>query len=369
MDSISLYDILGVSSDATTEEVRSSYKALAKSLHPDKNKFGTELFKQINEAQEVLSDTKARKNYDRSGLRVHTEKRTASTNSKQESKKPKPSPNVAKDKNEQDEKKSTFKEDFLISATCMVCGYIVDKAFYEASCCNALCCEECANQENSNPHREKPTTMKCLNKLCTNPLNTMIRSSGEFINAQIDNLTTTHVCGKRIDNDGLTKHKLICPKLNAPCLKCSGKGKYTTVECNEITCDACNGRKCLAGLDWTKCFKCNGRGAYDTTSGTTEICSTCQNKGALNGKWTMCFKCHGAGAYDTDNQGRINCAACTSLGAFKGFNLGECSACSGVGCLGCQWKGCVPCECGPSCSGHFTSRFSPYNGCFVSLLY
>lgn len=59
------YEILGISSDATADEVKSAYRKLARKYHPDvAGADGVEKFKEISEAYETLSDDTKRKRYD-----------------------------------------------------------------------------------------------------------------------------------------------------------------------------------------------------------------------------------------------------------------------------------------------------------------
>jgi molecular chaperone DnaJ len=64
------YAILGVSRSATDKEIKQAYRRLARKYHPDVNpgdKSAEARFKEINEANEVLSDPEKRKKYDRFG--------------------------------------------------------------------------------------------------------------------------------------------------------------------------------------------------------------------------------------------------------------------------------------------------------------
>ena len=64
------YDVLGVSKDATDQEIKTAFRKLARKYHPDRNKndeTAKKKFEEINEAYEVLSNKEKRKNYDNYG--------------------------------------------------------------------------------------------------------------------------------------------------------------------------------------------------------------------------------------------------------------------------------------------------------------
>src|ERR671925_676592 len=64
------YEILGVQRTAKEDEIKKTYRKLARKYHPDlnpNNKQAEEKFKEINEAYEVLSDPEKRKKYDTLG--------------------------------------------------------------------------------------------------------------------------------------------------------------------------------------------------------------------------------------------------------------------------------------------------------------
>ena len=64
------YEILGLAKNASTEEVKKAYRSLVRKHHPDVNggsRDSADLFKEIKEAYDVLSDAERRRNYDEFG--------------------------------------------------------------------------------------------------------------------------------------------------------------------------------------------------------------------------------------------------------------------------------------------------------------
>ena len=70
MNKRNYYEVLGVSKDASVDEIKKAYRKLAMKYHPDRNqddKNAEEMFKEAAEAYEVLSDDKKRTQYDQYG--------------------------------------------------------------------------------------------------------------------------------------------------------------------------------------------------------------------------------------------------------------------------------------------------------------
>lgn len=63
------YEILGVSRNASKDEIKSAYRKMARKYHPDVNQDpgAEERFKEISRAYEVLSDPETKARYDRFG--------------------------------------------------------------------------------------------------------------------------------------------------------------------------------------------------------------------------------------------------------------------------------------------------------------
>ena len=64
------YEVLGVSKDASEDDIKMAFRRLAKKYHPDvcKEADAEEKFKEIQEAYAVLSDDTRRKQYDKYGF-------------------------------------------------------------------------------------------------------------------------------------------------------------------------------------------------------------------------------------------------------------------------------------------------------------
>ena len=61
------YNILGVSRNASKEEIKRAYRRLAHQYHPDKNSGDDAKFKEINEAYQILGNDQRRQQYDQFG--------------------------------------------------------------------------------------------------------------------------------------------------------------------------------------------------------------------------------------------------------------------------------------------------------------
>ncbi len=70
MEFIDYYKVLGITKNATADEIKKAYRKLARKLHPDINPNDKEAhakFQQLNEANEVLSNPEKRAKYDKYG--------------------------------------------------------------------------------------------------------------------------------------------------------------------------------------------------------------------------------------------------------------------------------------------------------------
>lgn len=61
------YEVLGVSKDASADEIKKAFRRLAIQYHPDKEGGNEDKFKEVNEAYEILKDSSKRQRYDQFG--------------------------------------------------------------------------------------------------------------------------------------------------------------------------------------------------------------------------------------------------------------------------------------------------------------
>ncbi len=79
-DQINYYQVLGVSREASQEEIRAAYRALAKDRHPDRAGGSTEEFSRLQEAHAVLSDPNRRRQHDEALDLAHAANQLAGLN-------------------------------------------------------------------------------------------------------------------------------------------------------------------------------------------------------------------------------------------------------------------------------------------------
>jgi molecular chaperone DnaJ len=200
------YQILGIKPSATSKEVKSAYRALARKYHPDVNKgnkLSEEKFKEVGEAYAVLSDENKRKQYDLSKGYNQTSKETQGT-TQQTKKRTSDAYRQAVDEEVPKKESRTQKEDKPEKSFNEVFNEFLDSIF---------------NKNNFNdppPVQPKPKPAGAPKK------------NGDDITADISiSIVEAH--------NGTTR------KINIlhtdPCGQCKGKGHT-----NNVTCIICNGK-------------------------------------------------------------------------------------------------------------------------------
>lgn len=77
------YQVLGVSEDASNEEIKKAYRKLVKEYHPDEHKGQEEKFCEVCDAYQVLSNAKKRQEFDRELKQTRTKKQEQKTTTSQ----------------------------------------------------------------------------------------------------------------------------------------------------------------------------------------------------------------------------------------------------------------------------------------------
>lgn len=81
------YEVLGLEPNASADDIKKAYRKLSLKFHPDKNQgddYFASMFRQINEAFSVLSDTEKRRSYDQLRVRASEAERVAEALKKKE---------------------------------------------------------------------------------------------------------------------------------------------------------------------------------------------------------------------------------------------------------------------------------------------
>lgn len=346
MPEINFYDALGIQRGATPAEVRAAWRKQSINLHPDKNAFGVELMKLVNEAYNTLSDESKRRRYDRElASGSHSSNRN----------------------NRRYQQDTTELEEELAESKRKCANYKKRVISLQKEADNTR--EEAGSlrdelDESNSLLSKKNTQIKQLQhkqKAVKNEVKYHKQQSELLEEEKQDQRKQIDICQDKIDKAGRVlreerrksadfaarEQKAINDSENikktlserSVCYSCNGQST------KKDDCAICNGNGAVQGI-WTKCHSCNGKGAIEVF-GKEDKCTVCSSKGAREGLLSMtCFKCKGSKGCD-------DCTAGCYNGRIKGFNLMLCPLCKGIGdCENCFGTAFVACTCGPVCKGH-----------------
>mmetsp|Transcript_21842 Transcript_21842/g.46130 ORF Transcript_21842/g.46130 Transcript_21842/m.46130 type:complete len:355 (+) Transcript_21842:224-1288(+) len=272
---LSHYDVLGVSRTATSKDINMAYKKLSLSLHPDRNKFGGELMKQINEAKEVLSDDEKRRQYDRE-----------------------------LDSGRSQESSRTWQSPSSPDTTRLLKQQLRD------------------SEKKRRVLNMRVTALEIEVSDARRNLNIALQV--ERMKSRVDLAEEKKKANEKLQDleKSLNERSL--------CFHCQGDAGDT--------CKLCNGYGLLHGK-WTKCHKCGGEGTFTSISGTKQNCYACFSRGARQGAFTVkCFKCKGSGDCDVCFEGEIKgfnvkeCPFCEGSGCENCHEKGYVSCQCGFTC-------------------------------------
>ena len=350
MPEINYYDALGINRDAHIDAIKVAYRKQSVFLHPDKNPYGAEMMKVVNEAKSVLLNERERAIYDRDLIsgnhHTNTNRNRNRNNNRQDA-----SPSVVRNLNRrlhdlQNRLAESENKRTVLQRTNNMLQIEVDDAMEEKY--EAL--EELSEKNNQwyqlqrkqkkieneiNFHKDKSELLERKNR-------DQRRQMGVYQD-KIDK-AGRELRAERRKTESLTndvKHTKKILSERSVCYRCNGEA-VTKDDCN-----LCKGNGAIQGI-WTKCHNCNGNGDFISITGEKKSCDICcLSKGAREGNHNMpCFKCKGY-------KGGEDCTVCYK-GRIKGFNLMVCPMCRGKGeCMNCFGRAYVSCNCGgPLCVGH-----------------
>lgn len=235
------YELLGVSENATEEEIKNAYKKMAKMYHPDINKdpSATDKFAKINNAYDILKDKEKRKKYD-------DERNGVFSNSSSFK-------NYGRSSRFNDmfndifsgifNENSAFRDYFHAQDFDMAEDFYDDREKYRKNTKN----------------REEKIYEKEKNKINgTDILIDILISLDDSYSGCIKR----NVCIRRniVCEQCLGMGVIKNSKINV-CKNCKGSGKTTMKNANQtftFICQECNG----VGYSGSKCYRCNGEGFY-----------------------------------------------------------------------------------------------------------
>ena len=335
--SFSHYELLGLQPNATAEQINAAYKQMSKSLHPDRNSFGTTLMKQVNAAKEILLDRTTRFEYDHGDLVNH--QRGINSNNRHGG-------------------ASSHEVRRLQTELAAAERKIATLQRSQTNLTNRVRNLERENEDMQYELSEEKRQHKALQKQLRvlKATNVRLEKENRDHTRRIDTYEgkmerisrelrdeRASSAKKLADAKEMTAKKILEVKKSvcarSVCYQCDGKATST------ISCQLCKGSGALQGT-WTKCHNCNGLGKYATVDGMQVDCATCNSKGAREESLsTTCFKCKGK----KDDR----CAICYK-GKIRGFNLKLCPICDGIddNCENCLGRAFVSCGCGSDCKGH-----------------